>query len=136
MRVIKLNSEENILYAIVKEDYTFDKLKDELEKVNHMRRGSFADKYYRAIVQDIFQYTEDLNQYYQDYYVFEYDNFEDFLYKKQLFEREDIKKLNLQLGDHLLRLETNLKGYNIQNILFYDDFSIELLNRVLGELHI
>lgn len=136
MRVVKLNSEENILYAVVKKDFTFEKLKTELEKANHMRRGSFADKYFRVIVQDIFQYTEDLRQYYQDYYAFEYDNFEDFLYKKQLFEREDIGKLNLQPEEHLLKLETDLKGYNIQNILFYEDSGIELLNKVLGELDI
>lgn len=136
MRVVKLNCEETALYAVVKEDFTFDKLKNELEKANCMRRGSFADKYFRIIVQDIFRYTEDLSQYYQDYYAYEYDNFEEFLYKKQLFEREDIRNLNLQPKEHLLKLETNLKNYNIQNLLFYDDSVIELLNKVLGDLNI
>ena len=78
-----------------------------LEKVqchNGMERGTFAEKYVVKIITDLLNGAINLGEKYSKYYSEEYDTFDIYLYKKELFEMNTIKKINLQSDETLWML--------------------------------
>ena len=82
-------------YCKVYETYSLEKFRKELYKHLDMRKKSFADQHTKKIVMDFFRYAKDLKKEYLNFYAQEYDNFQNFLFQKELWNREETEKLNL-----------------------------------------
>lgn len=105
-----------------------------LEKVqfhNGMEKGSFAEKYVVKIITDLLTGAVDLGEKYNKYYCEEYDTFDDYLYKKELFEKDTIEKLNLQSDETLWMLRFTTNNYSIKDIIGYEDENLQIINQTL-----
>ena len=105
-----------------------------LEKVqcnSGMDKGSFAEKYVVKIITDLLTGAINLGEKYNKYYLEEYDAFEDYLFKKELFEKETIKKLNIQSNETLWLLRFTINNYSIKDIIGYEDENLQIINQTL-----
>lgn len=105
-----------------------------LEKVqanNGMVKGSFAEKYVVKIFADLLNGATNLGEKYNKYYSEEYDSFETYLYKKELFEMEMIRKINLQSDENLWALRFTTNNYSIKDIIGYEDENLPIINQTL-----
>ncbi|RHS32455.1 hypothetical protein DWV52_08970 [Ruminococcaceae bacterium AF10-16] len=100
----------------------------------HMRSGSFAEQYCKGIFLAIFQDAVDLRQEYLSYYAEEYDDFDFFLYQKKLWERADIRSLNLAENEILIELYPDYRSYNLTELLTTDSGGIKMLNDTLEDI--
>lgn len=103
-----------------------------IKRQNGMKEDSFAEKYVIKILTDLLSGAIDLSEKYRRYYSEEYESFEDFLYKKELFEPEDIRKLELGIDDYLWMLRfTTTNSYSVKSILGYEDENLPIINQTL-----
>lgn len=102
-----------------------------IKKQNGMKEDSFAEKYVIKILTDLLSGAIDLSEKYRRYYSEEYESFEDFLYKKELFEPEDIRKLELGIDDYLWMLRFTTNSYSVKSILGYEDENLPIINQTL-----
>lgn len=110
------------------------KLTEILEHIhmnNGMRKESFAEKYVVKILSDMLMGAIDLNREYQKYYSKEYTSLAEYLYKKQLFEKETIDHLNLSECETLWKLQFNRNNYSIKDIIGYEDQNLGVINQTL-----
>lgn len=110
------------------------KLTEILEHIhmnNGMRKESFAEKYVVKILSDMLMGAIDLNREYQKYYSKEYASLTEYLYKKQLFEKEAIDQLNLSECETLWKLQFNRNNYSIKDIIGYEDQNLGVINQTL-----
>ena len=102
-----------------------------IKRQNGMKEDSFAEKYVIKILTDLLSGAIDLSEKYRRYYSEEYESFEDFLYKKELFETEDIRKLELGIDDYLWMLRFTTNSYSVKSILGYEDENLPIINQTL-----
>lgn len=102
-----------------------------IKRQNGMKEDSFAEKYVIKILTDLLSGAIDLSEKYRRYYSEEYESFEDFLYKKELFEPEDIRKLELGIDDYLWMLRFTTNSYSVKSILGYKDENLPIINQTL-----
>lgn len=102
-----------------------------IKRQNGMKEDSFAEKYVIKILTDLLSGAIDLSEKYRRYYSEEYESFEDFLYKKELFEPEDIRKLELGIDDSLWMLRFTTNSYSVKSILGYEDENLPIINQTL-----
>lgn len=102
-----------------------------IKRQNGMKEDSFAEKYVIKILTDLLSGAIDLSEKYRRYYSEEYESFEDFLYKKELFEPEDIRKLELGIDDYLWMLRFTTNSYSVKSILGYEDENLPIINQTL-----
>lgn len=110
------------------------KLAEILEHIhmnNGMRKESFAEKYVVKILSDMLMGAIDLKREYQKYYSKEYASLAEYLYKKQLFEKETIDQLNLSECETLWKLQFNRNNYSIKDIIGYEDQNLGVINQTL-----
>ena len=131
MEIIKVGG---LLFCKVKCGFTMQQLEVCLDERLGMRKGSFAEQYSKRIFRDFFLYAKDLRKEYHDYYAQEYDNFEQFLYQKELWEWCDIRTLALITGQTVLELRPDLSNYNANTLTHYEEGSMEVINQVLEEI--
>ncbi len=122
-------------YCIADDGFVYEELEKKISDAFHMRKDSFAESYSKRIFKSFFQYARDLKKEYMVYYRQEYESFVDYLYKKELLDREHIEILNLSEHQTLLKLNTDLTSYNADNLVEYDEENgIEILNQALEEV--
>ena len=103
-----------------------------------IRQGSFVDSCMHKILRDLFRYAVNVRDEYEVYYRDEYDSFSDFLFQKELFDRDIADMLGKNVSEQLYRLYLNLNDYNTDNLLFgYEDDYNELnrINRILEQIY-
>lgn len=122
------------LYAKVNGRFSLRTLETALDAKLHMRSGSFAEQYCKGIFLAIFQDAVDLRQEYLSYYAEEYDDFDFFLYQKKLWERADIRSLNLAENEILMELYPDYRSYNLTELLTTDSGGIKMLNDTLEDI--
>lgn len=110
---------------------TMQKFEEALKNQLAMRKGSFAEHYSLKIFRNLFQYAHDLRQEYEEYYCEEYDSFSEFLYKKELWEKSNIRDAALADGDTVLKLHIQSSSYNMETLLDYDDSVLSMIIRTL-----
>lgn len=130
---MKIIAFEEKYYCVAEQYFTLEKFERELSEHLDMRKNSFAYCYSYKIFMDFFRYAKDLKQEFNDYYVQEYDNFETFLYQKELLERDEIEMFELNENQTVLKLRPSLNSYNVENIIRYDEEGIKILNQILEE---
>ncbi|MEY8484330.1 hypothetical protein AALD74_21195 [Lachnospiraceae bacterium 48-21] len=123
-------------YCKVYETYSLERFRKELDKHLDMRKKSFADQYTKKIVMDFFRYAKDMKKEYLNFYAQEYDNFQNFLFQKELWSREETEKLNLNKNQTILLLRPFLCDYNAKNFVDYDDEGLQILNQMLEEINL
>lgn len=121
-------------YAKVNGRFSLRTLETALDAKLHMRSGSFAEQYCKGIFLAIFQDAVDLRQEYLSYYAEEYDDFDFFLYQKKLWERADIRSLNLAENEILMELYPDYRSYNLTELLTTDSGGIKMLNDTLEDM--
>ncbi|NLV22077.1 MAG: hypothetical protein GXY49_08845 [Syntrophomonadaceae bacterium] len=132
MRVLKISGKT---YCIADDGFVYEELEKRISDTFHLRKDSFAEFYTKRIFQSFFQYARNLKNEYMAYYRQEYDNFADYLYKKELLDLEYIDDMNLGERQTLLKLNTRLTSYNADNLIEYDEEKgIEILNKALKEI--
>lgn len=132
MRIFKLTDQ---YYCEADNGFTYEELKKKITDILLLRKNSFAELYSKKILQDIFQYAIDLKKEYLTYYQQEYEDFTDYLYKKKLLNRKDIKLLNLSDHQTVLSLDIHLSSYNADSLLNdYEENGIDVLNKALKEI--
>lgn len=127
-------SVRNRFYAKVNGRFSLRAFKTALDAKMHMRSGSFAEQYCKGIFLAIFQDAVDLRQEYLSYYAEEYDDFDFFLYQKKLWERADIRSLNLAENEILIELYPDYRSYNLTELLTTDSGGIKMLNDTLEDI--
>lgn len=128
---MKIISFEEAYYCVVRKHFSLEDFERNLGQHLDMRENSFAYSYSLKIFRDFFRYAKDLRQDYQDYYAQEYDNFETYLYQKELLEQDDIALFKLDQEHTLLKLRPAFNSYNVENIIRYDEEGIKILNQIL-----
>ena len=98
---------------------------------NGMKEGSFAESYVVRILTDMILGAVNWGEKYWKYYSEEYESFEEYLYKKELLEKESIQSINLQPNESLWRLEFTSNNYSIKSILGYEDENLQTINKTL-----
>lgn len=110
------------------------KMVDILELVyknNGMRKGSFAEKYVIKILSDMLFGAIDLKRKYRKYYANEYKSLSEYLYKKELLEKETIDALNLNESEAIWKLRFATNNYSIKEIIGYEDENLGIINQTL-----
>ncbi len=110
---------------------TISSLLEKVQANNGMVKGSFAEKYVVKIFTDLLNGATNLGEKYSKYYSEEYDSFETYLYKKELFEMEMIRKINLQSDENLWALRFTTNNYSIKDIIGYEDENLPIINQTL-----
>ena len=131
MRMFKLAGK---YYCVASDDFVYEDFAKRISDGLCLRKSSFAEFYSKRIFQNFFQYSNNLKKEYAMYYQEEYGDFADFLYKKELLSRADIKVLDLDEGQTLLKLNINLFNYNADPLVQYGDNGVNILNHVLEEI--
>lgn len=127
---------EDTYYCVARKMFSLEGFERDLCRHLGMRKNSFAYCYSLKIFQDFFRYSKDLRQEYQDYYAQEYDDFETYLYQKELLERDEIALFELNQNQTLLKLRPSFSSYNVENIVRYDEEGIKILNQVLEDINL
>lgn len=133
MKFLKLNES---YFCIVKEGTLFEKMKKNFVDKSKTKKNSFAEKYVIRIFKDVFECSIDMKKDYLDFYKEEYENFFDFLYQKELFNETEIKLIDLQKDQTLLKIRMDLNSYNISTLFDYEDDFIKYFNQMLEEIDI
>lgn len=133
---MKIISFEEVYYCVVRKNFLLEDFEKEVSRQLGMRKNSFAYCYSLKIFRDFFRYAKDLKQEYQDYYAQEYDDFETYLYQKELLERDDIALFELNQDQTLLKLRPSFNSYNVESIIRYDEEGIKILNQVLEDINL
>ncbi len=110
------------------------KMVDILELVyknNGMRKESFAEKYVIKILSDMLFGAIDLKRKYRKYYANEYKSLSEYLYKKELLEKETIDALNLNESEAIWKLRFATNNYSIKEIIGYEDENLGIINQTL-----
>jgi len=128
LQIIKI--EENYFLKTDLKD-TISSLLEKVQAHNGMIKGSFADKYVVKIFTDLLNGATNLGKKYSKYYSEEYDSFENYLYKKELFEIEMIRKIDLRSDENLWALRFTTNNYSIKDIIGYEDENLPIINQTL-----
>lgn len=102
---------------------------------NGMKKGSFAENYVVKIISDLLNGAINLGDRFTKYYFDEYDSFETYLYKKELFESEMIEKLELKPDETLWMLRMLTNNYSIRDIIGYEDENLQIINQTLEYIY-
>ena len=131
---MKIFTFNNNYYCIASNDYEYSLFIDHIKKIIHAVANSFVYVYSLRLITQLFRYADDLRKHYNAYYFFEYDNFKDYLYQKEMIDEEALSFLYVDEAHTILKLNPTLNSYNILNLFEYDDNYISLLNEVLEKL--
>lgn len=136
MKIIKFNkSYKECYYCIAANEYDFSIFIQKIKKQICAAEDSFAYNYSIRIFSQMFQYADDLRKIYNEYYKLEYDNFELYLYQKEIFDEEMLSMLYIDEKHTVLRLNPDLISYNASTLFDYDDNNMELINEILGAIY-
>lgn len=112
------------------------KLEEALVGHLSIRKGSFAEQYSLKIFRNLFQYARDLRQEYIEYYYEEYDNFSEFLYKKEFWDMSNIENAALSDENTVLKLQMHNSSYNMDNLLEYDESISSMIIKILEDIEL
>lgn len=121
----------------MKTDFNFA-IADFTEKLlvhNGMKKGSFAEDYVIRILTTLIAGAIDMREKYNRFYLEEYDSFEEYLYKKELLEKETIQDIKLKANESLWMLRFTSYDYSIKSILGYDDENLQIINQTLEYIY-
>ncbi len=102
-----------------------------LSNYTGMRKDSFADMQVKRIFSDLFRGAVDLKASYRKYYIKEYDTFREFLYQKETLEYGAIDSMELREGEALWELKYTINGYNVRDLIGYENENLPLFNDFL-----
>lgn len=102
-----------------------------IQNHNGMMKGSFAEDYVIKILTDLLVGAIDMREKYERFYSEEYDSFEEYLYKKELIEKETIQNIKLEINELLWRLRPESNSYSIKSILGHYDENLPIINQTL-----
>ena len=102
-----------------------------LSNYTGMRKDSFADMQVKRIFSDLFRGAVDLKACYRKYYIKEYDTFREFLYQKETLEYGAIDSMELREGEALWELKYTINGYNVRDLIGYENENLPLFNDFL-----
>ena len=131
---MKILSLDGRYYCKVRSGFSLKTFEAYLSKNLEMREGSFAAQYTKKIFRDLFKYARDLRQEYHNYYAQEYDSFEIFLYRKELWRHACIDSLTLCPEETVLELQPHQNSYNTDSLLNYDENGLAIINQMLEEV--
>lgn len=129
--MLEISKIQDRYYLRMKSGLHISDLLEMIQQKNGMRDGSFAEEYVIRILTDLLSGAIDLGERYRRYYSEEYESFDMFLYKKELFELEDIRKLKLGIDDSLWMFRFTTNNYSIEKILGYEDENLPIINQTL-----
>ena len=101
-----------------------------LSNYTGMRKDSFADMQVKRIFSDLFRGAVDLKACYRNY-IKEYDTFREFLYQKETLEYGAIDSMELREGEALWELKYTINGYNVRDLIGYENENLPLFNDFL-----
>lgn len=127
--IFKINGK---YYLRIQRESKIEEILEHIIENTGMRKGSFADKYVVKIMTGILYGAVDQRVRYERYYSKEYISFKDYLYNKELIDRNTIETLALQENETLFMLCLTDNDYSITNIIGYEDENLSLINRLLG----
>ena len=102
-----------------------------IKKNNGMKKRSFAEDYTVKILKNLIFGAVDLRENYTKYYFEEYESFEEYLYKKELFEMETIQSIKIRSNESLWMLRFIRNDYSIKTILGFEDENLQTINKTL-----
>lgn len=112
-------------------DLTIPILLEKLKYNNGMKKGSLAEKCVISIITNLLTNAINFSEKYSKYYLEEYDDFESYLYKKELLEMETIETINLKSDESLLMLSSTINNCSINDIIGYEDEYLQIINKML-----
>ena len=121
-------------FLILDKTVSPDALLERCRKRSGMKLNSFADMYVNKIMSGILGGAIDLYGRYMKYYSEEYDTFSDYLYQKELFEKDFVETINLGKEENLWKLNFTRNDYSIKSIVGYENENLSIINIMLEEL--
>lgn len=133
MKVIELSGR---YYGFVTSTFDLYSTCETFLRSSKVIQGSFSYNYLRKIFYGIFLNAEDLCGIYEEYYYDEYYDFYEFLYKKELLEKDDISiiRCELEKGLRLLRLYISDNSYNLETFMEYEEDFLEKFNAMIQNI--
>lgn len=135
MKIIKIN---NSFYCIAANTYDYSSFIEVVKGKIHVVEGSFAYNYSLKILSQLFRYADDLRKNYEKYYKLEYNGFKDYLYQKEIFDKNMLQLLYVDELHTILKLDLHLNNYNISTLFddYDDNNNIEMINEILEVVYI
>jgi len=129
--MIEIIKVEETYYLKTDLKFNLSDFERKIQNHNGMKRGSFAEEYVIKILTDLIAGAIDMGEKYAIFYHEEYASFEEYLYKKELLEKDTTQNINLKANESLWRLRFTSNDYSIGSILGYDDENLQIINQTL-----
>lgn len=129
--MIEIIKVEGIYFLKTDLRFSVSGLVEKIQNHNGMAKGSFAEDYVIRILTDLIAGAIDMREKYARFYSEEYASFEEYLYKKELLEKETIQNIKLEIDETLWMLRFTSNNYSIKSILGYDDENLQIINQTL-----
>ena len=135
MKIIQIKKS---FYCIATNTYDYSSFIDIIKEKIHAVEGSFAYYYSLKIISQLFRYADDLRKNYENYYKLEYDDFKDYLYQKEIFDKNMLSLLDVDESHTILKLNLDLNNYNTSTLFddYDDNNNLELINEILKVVYI
>lgn len=133
--MLKIIKAEETYFMKTDLDFAISDFTEKLLVHNGMKKGSFAESYVIRILTTLIAGAIDMREKYNRFYLEEYDSFGEYLYKKELLEKETIQDINLKANESLWMLRFTSNDYSIESILGYDDENLQIINQTLEYIY-
>lgn len=133
--MLKIIKAEETYFMKTDFDFVISDFTEKLLVHNGMKKGSFAEDYVIRILTTLIAGAIDMREKYNRFYLEEYDSFGEYLYKKELLEKETIQDINLKANESLWMLRFTSNDYSIKSILGYDDENLQIINQTLEYIY-
>lgn len=132
---IDLNYLEKKYIVIAPQDLNLKELINTFLSKAKMDSNKYAGKLFTNILETFFGELEDISVIYESYYAREYVDIEEYMYKKMLMEKEEIKYAfsKVKEGEKIYSTDLNYTSENNYDNLFdYEDVNLlERINNIL-----
>lgn len=133
--MLKIIKAEETYFMKTDFDFVISDFTEKLLVHNGMKKRSFAEGYVIRILTTLIAGAIDMREKYNRFYFEEYDSFEEYLYKKELLEKETIQDINLKANELLWMLRFTSNDYSIKSILCYDNENLQIINQTLEYIY-
>lgn len=132
-------SDFNRKYVVIKKtNLSVDNILESFLKKAKINPNKYAGQMLRNIVLNFFTECEDMLYIFEKYYSKEYDNFEDYLYKNMLIDRDEIEFLVSKNSEEERLYYVDLRNAvtnNDENLFRYEEVNfLEKINNILEDI--
>lgn len=125
---------DDSFYFLVDKTITVNFILKKIDEYSGMRKGSFADFYVKKIINQLLRGASNLSDIYSKYFVDEYESFDEYLFKKELFDMELLDKISSFKNASIWKLNLSCNDYSVKNLLNYDIDIKHIIEKMIEDI--